>query len=261
MFTPFYFTKGIPIFRRQANSGSTINALPSADQLESATGSGIYTRIAFRQLDGSRFAFRERILSGFFKLTYTPIMHGLLEFDRDSGQVRVTGFANWFPVALVTVFAFNLPQSEIGIFAAFLLGLLVLIYALQARRFSQVATAAAARWCSTADESLTTKSPSSRRAVGAVGTIWRILTFAAVGVVLVPMALMLIGTFTEEWTCREEGSDWKCVGGRECNAEATKRFDSFRRTVSCKRADWPMVPIDHILELLFPGRANDKAGA
>ena len=80
-------------------------------------------------------------------------------------------------------------------------------------------------------------------------TLWRYLVLFAVGLALLGMLLMLIGTFTKEWTCREIGGDWQCIGAR-CDAEATKRFDTSGRTVRCERTDWPMVPLKHAAEFL-----------
>src|SRR5450755_85080 len=88
-FIPFYFTLGIPVFRCRVACSPTTNRPPSTDQLERATSSGALPAIAFRQLDEWHYAFRERWFNGLFKFSYTPIMHGLLEFDRDNGAVRV----------------------------------------------------------------------------------------------------------------------------------------------------------------------------
>ena len=85
--------------------------------------------------------------------------------------------------------------------------------------------------------------------------VFRGAGFLAAGVALLAMLLMFIGTFTVEWTCREAGSDWKCVGSN-CDAEANKRFDTFRRTVSCQRTDWPMAMLDKVGSRLLPDNAR-----
>src|SRR6266567_2727945 len=90
-----------------------------------------------------------------------------------------------------------------------------------------------------------------RRPVDSIATLWRFLVMLAVGLALFAMALMLIGTFTKEWTCREIGGSWECIGSR-CDAEATKRFDTFRRTVACERTDWPMVVLDRAFTFILP---------
>jgi hypothetical protein len=269
-FNKFYFTFGIPLFRREITCAAGETTPLSAEQLELRMPSTVYYPLSFRQLDEARFGFRERFWSGsFFKLHYTPLMHGLLAFDHNTKQVRVTGFANLSVIAFVAFFVVTFSKlDDLVLFGVFLVGLLAVLYSIQASRFGKVAQIAADSWASdgfqAAQEQIPfgpsaalggTSVPSARD----TSVIWRILAFSAVGVVLVPIALMVIGTFTEEWTCREAGSDWKCVGGRECNAEATKRIDSFRRTVRCERTDWPMVPMEYILEFVFPSHADDKA--
>ncbi|MCL2297377.1 MAG: hypothetical protein FWC38_04250 [Proteobacteria bacterium] len=268
-FIRFYFTVGIPIFRYRVPCSFVANSLPSTERLEQTTSGGAFTAIAFRQLDDSRYAFRERAISGFFKLYYTAIMHGLLEFDRENRQVHVTGFVNWFPVAFVALFVFIVPESSAGTFLVFLVGILVLIYAIQARRFRKIAIAAATDW-SAANVDLPTASIStSKRLLEPVETVWKIFMFAAIGIVLVSMALALIGTFTKEWTCREETGDWKCVGGQECYDEAWSRFGAYCQTVSCERAgrtircertDWPMIPIQRMFDFVFPRQPDEPTG-
>jgi hypothetical protein len=249
----FYFTVGIPIFRRESVSPRTANAPPSTKRLEVSFGRGAYAGMIFRRLNDSQYAFRELMWDGFFRFHYTPMMHGLMTFDRDNGKVRVVGMANWFPIAFIALFVFSLRDfepSEAAGFGAFLCGLVAFIYAIQARRFSQIAATAAALWCGEA-QPLTVRGPPGERFFTWPWTLWRALVISAIGIWLAVMALMVIGIFTEEWTCHEKGGDWKCVGGKQCEAEATKRFDTFRRTVSCERTDWPMVPIQKAIDFLF----------
>ena len=85
-------------------------------------------------------------------------------------------------------------------------------------------------------------------------SLFRAAAVVAVCTALVAMVLMLVGTFTEEWTCREAGSDWACVGPN-CNAEADKRFNAHGRTMSCERSDWPMVLLTKLGATILP-RSN-----
>jgi hypothetical protein len=72
-------------------------------------------------------------------MTYTPVMHGLLSFDRCQGIVSVTGYANWFPLAFVFFFFEGIAQHDDLFFAFALFAILGVIYAIQASRFSNIA--------------------------------------------------------------------------------------------------------------------------
>lgn len=77
-------------------------------------------------------------------------------------------------------------------------------------------------------------------AVRLLARIWKWLTALAITVAVLGMVLMLIGSFTVEWTCHcNVPGHWKCRGA-SCNAEATAHFDTYRHDVSCTRTDWPM---------------------
>ena len=259
-FNRFYFTVGLPIFRREASCSPGVNSPPTTAQLEAATTGGALPGMVFRGLGNSEYAFREAAFGGLLKLTYTPLMHGLLTFDREHRRVRVVGLVNWFPVAFLWAFVLltaDFSPSEAGdpgYFVAFACGLVLFIYAIQFRRFSQVADRAAALWskaaANPARNPLVVDESALHRPVNAIKTLWKVMVACAIAVPLLGIALMLIGTFTEEWTCEEQGSDWKCVGGRECQEASNKRFDGHRRTMRCKRTDWPMIPIEKVGELL-----------
>jgi hypothetical protein len=92
----------------------------------------------------------------------------------------------------------------------------------------------------------------------ALGTLWRALSLVAAGIAVLGMLLMLVGTVTVEWTCQESGGTWKCVGA-ECSAEATKRFDKYRRRVSCERTDWPMVILARAADLVLPKQRDQSS--
>jgi hypothetical protein len=82
--------------------------------------------------------------------------------------------------------------------------------------------------------------------------LWGWASLAAFGLAAVGIGLMLIGTFTVEWTCHCKGSDaWKCVGAT-CNADASAHFDATKHTVSCSRTDWPMRVLGGVGRLLLP---------
>jgi hypothetical protein len=77
-----------------------------------------------------------------------------------------------------------------------------------------------------------------------------LLAALSAGVALLGMALLFVGTFTVEWTCREDGGQWQCVGPH-CNVDADKRFETFRRKMTCERTDWPMILPNWLLHWVF----------
>lgn len=78
------------------------------------------------------------------------------------------------------------------------------------------------------------------RAVRLLIRLSRWLAGLAIGIAAIGMLLMLIGSFTVEWTCHcDVPGHWECKGA-ECNAQAMTHFDTHRHKVSCARTDWPM---------------------
>lgn len=147
-FTRSYFLFGIPIFRRRAVCDS-LTSIPADPNVHEPAGSSErpFDGFAFRLLDPTRLAFRERALSGgFMRLHYTPVMHGLLELGH--GQLRVTGVLNWFPVAFVALFLTRVPgHRNVGVLAASLIGIVLLLYGMQAYRYSRLLRSVAKGWC------------------------------------------------------------------------------------------------------------------
>jgi hypothetical protein len=76
--------------------------------------------------------------------------------------------------------------------------------------------------------------------VGPIFNAWRFVSWSAAFLALAAMSLMLIGSFTVEWTCQCEGPDqWRCKGPN-CESDMNAHFNATRHTVSCSRSDWPM---------------------
>jgi len=138
-FARLYFLVGLPIFRRTVKCRLGQNPIPGSDEIESSMPDSRFQELRFKALDSSNLGFRERFFGGFFEMAYTPVMHGLLSFDRRRGVVSVTGYANWFPLAFVLFFVEGIALDG-GVFFAFALAaILGVIYAIQASRFSNVA--------------------------------------------------------------------------------------------------------------------------
>jgi len=82
--------------------------------------------------------------------------------------------------------------------------------------------------------------------------LWRWLTVLAVGLALFGMLLMLIGSFTVEWTCQCSGPDhWECKGA-SCDVEGNAHFDKYKHNMSCTRTDWPMLILGGVGRMLLP---------
>ncbi len=69
---------------------------------------------------------------------YPAVMHGVVELGQDGRRIVVTGYANWTPLAI------SLWCVRFG-FAELLIGIFVVMYFVQVRRFRGVAAAAAGR--------------------------------------------------------------------------------------------------------------------
>lgn len=145
-FNRFYFTVGLPLFKTEHRSDLTSKAIPSAEQLIACMPNSSFQSLVFSQIDSTRFAFRESAWARFPRISYTPIMHGLLSFDGDTGRIRVVGLANWLPSVFLALVVVGIPMQDSFPFVAFLIGTLLLIYAIQFKRFREVATLAAACW-------------------------------------------------------------------------------------------------------------------
>jgi len=140
-FARLYFQIGIPVFRRTIKCRFGGNPIPGADELGWSLPDSRFQEICFKALDASSFGFRERFFSGTSLLTYTPLMHGLLSFDRRQGVVSVTGHANWTLLLIVLFFIKGITKDDAlfnAIFAIGLFAILSVIYFIQTRRFSDV---------------------------------------------------------------------------------------------------------------------------
>jgi hypothetical protein len=101
----------------------------------------------FKPIETERIAFKENYSNA--RYWYTQVMRGYLSFDRKSGTVEVVGLLNYF--ALAYLLAFLAGGLVAGASSGFIIafgGLLVLgmCYAIQARRYDAVLSAAAAEW-------------------------------------------------------------------------------------------------------------------
>jgi hypothetical protein len=139
----FYFTAGIPIFRKSAR----LQAHPelSAELLNQMFTDGWWDPLKFKKISQYEIAFREVLINfAIFRLNYTPLMHGLIRYDPITRDLQVIGFANWFAAFFVVLFiyltfSFSGPERGIAIAVTlFILGLLGFIYYVQRKRYNSV---------------------------------------------------------------------------------------------------------------------------
>jgi hypothetical protein len=140
-----YFSVGIRIFHRVRPVLDPKATTPSEESLEAALFESAFPPMAFWLLEPDRFAFRERI-SGGVRLGYLPVMRGNIRLQRRGARVEVIGLVNWFTVALLAAAGYSVFLFRSPIFLVLTIVVLLLIYAIQFRRFSEVARETATEW-------------------------------------------------------------------------------------------------------------------
>ncbi|MGE0157111.1 MAG: hypothetical protein AB7T17_08800 [Geobacter sp.] len=138
LWSSIYFSNGICLYRRSLKATSQLNSIPNAESIEAALPDNAwYAPILVRQLTEDSFAFREKMIH--FGMSYTPVIHGYAKFNQQAGSVEIRGYANWFPLILLSFFMFFIfIDSSSIVFLLFMLGLLSAIYLMQRKRFQQV---------------------------------------------------------------------------------------------------------------------------
>jgi len=140
-----YFSVGFRVFYRALPVLDPKGTTPSEERLEAALSKSAFPPLVFWALEDDRFAFRERIDGG-LRFGYTPVMRGNLVFKPRGARVEVVGLVNWSVLVFVGLAVFSVTVLQNPVFLLLTVGLCALIYAIQFRRFSQVARAAAAEW-------------------------------------------------------------------------------------------------------------------
>ena len=139
---PWYFRSGVPLFRRRLSWEGAVD-LPSVDMLEAFGRAEWGPDLVFRQTDEYEISFRERAFQ-FTLLQYTPIMHGRIVLLREENRLLVEGRTNWFALAFCAFLLLQLSMIgwRVGSpFALALVGMMSLLYAVQASRYWRLAKA------------------------------------------------------------------------------------------------------------------------
>ena len=128
-----YFALGIPIFmRRIERTGGA--ATIDLDALETTTKTAAGAPLAFRRLGPDLIAFRERAFGG-----YIPMMRGVIKSNAEEPSVVVAGLIDWSAIVIAIVLVAFLRRHVFDV-APYFLGLLGVLYFIQAVRFNRMAT-------------------------------------------------------------------------------------------------------------------------
>lgn len=127
-----YFRSGIPIFVRRIEKTGGIAGI-DLDALEKTTQTAAGAPLAFRRLEPDLIAFRERAFGG-----YIPMMRGVIKSTAEEPSIVVAGLVDWSAIAVAIVLVVFLRRGVLDV-APYFLGLLAVLYFIQAVRFNRVA--------------------------------------------------------------------------------------------------------------------------
>lgn len=143
-----YWTFGIPVFTATRKVAFGAHGLPAIADVAPAFSGGIFPPLAFRAFDEHAIAFRESFQPRFMALNYTPLMRGIVRFNRMNSSVEATGYCYWWTIMFVALFTTltleadspALPDAFVteAIMLGFLAFILALLYLVQAIRFRSV---------------------------------------------------------------------------------------------------------------------------
>lgn len=155
LWIPAYFRRGVALFAESRPAFAPGAPIPSPEELEEALREAEWPDFVFRPLDDGSLAFRESWAWRPGLHTYTPVMHGRIDFDRERARVAVHGLANAFPFVFclpLVAMPFLWPDPEVLpwhlLFIVLMVGLLGWLYRIQRRRFRRVVRVAAHLWSS-----------------------------------------------------------------------------------------------------------------
>lgn len=104
----WYYRFGVPIFHRTFPVPRIPDLPPKA--LAEAYENIFKESVVFVSISENEIGFREYYRFNDFKwrlIAYTPMMRGLIRIDRESKQVSVTCYPNWFVLILTAIIAWN----------------------------------------------------------------------------------------------------------------------------------------------------------
>jgi hypothetical protein len=128
-----YFRVGIPIFLRRIETPRGLAGI-DLETLEKSTKTAAGAPFAFRRLSPDLIAFRERMGGG-----YLPIMRGVIRSKTEEPSIVVAGLIEWSVIVEAILLVVFLKRGVLNV-APYFLGLLAVLYFVQAVRFNRVAT-------------------------------------------------------------------------------------------------------------------------
>ncbi len=132
---PTYFRVGIPIYRKTYPFKGTAPSKLNENTLNEAFKKVGSSSLVFKQIDYGKFAFREKLFQ-LKLLNYTPIMHGILEINEMSRNIRVSGYINWWIIAFV-ITGFIFFPGDFS-FVPFMFLIVGMIYLFQKNKYDKV---------------------------------------------------------------------------------------------------------------------------
>jgi hypothetical protein len=138
LWLPIYFRHGVRIFIRRVPHRTTTSAFPNVDELSEMFKGTWGPSLAFKALSLSEIAFREKVFE--FKLVNaTPIMHGLIQYQVNEGQIEIKGYLNWgiagFALMMIIL---PVPLPGEALFVSFFVAILALCYYIQLQRYNRL---------------------------------------------------------------------------------------------------------------------------
>jgi hypothetical protein len=127
-----YFGFGIPIFLRRIETLGGISGI-DLEALAKSTATAAGSPLAFRRLGPDLIVFRERAFGG-----YIPMMRGVIRSTAEEPSIVVAGLVDWSVIAVAIVLVVFLRRGVLDV-APYFLGLLAVLYFIQAVRFNRVA--------------------------------------------------------------------------------------------------------------------------
>ena len=146
-FSPTYFRWGIPIYRTRLSFAPPRLSIDLDQFLTSQMHSDWAPSLIFRWVSDSEIGFREQVFKWPFKfrytfrVRYTAVMHGLVQFSPIERVMVITGRVNWFPLglfALVVGFVWQAHGGPRLLFLVFYLAIFGSCYWTQVSRYRSV---------------------------------------------------------------------------------------------------------------------------
>lgn len=144
-----YYTHGLPFVIRRIPVTASHQDIPPASLLQAQFRSALIGSLIFQQIAPDTYGFRRR----FFESAWFPdnMVHGMLQFDRETGRVVLIGFINLsVPLLVLVVGVFSVLGPFPGSFRLLPLVIVCIVigtpFLMEHRRCVKLARFAASAW-------------------------------------------------------------------------------------------------------------------